>query len=454
MSRRLDFHLTEPQSRAYSAIRPLSDVNLEWGRGCGKSYFDRLVAWLAIARYDGRSRLSVLAELGWPTPPVEIPTGSGDRGIRAVFLMPTLKQFKAVHGAGLKAEFSDWASLGPKANWTDWRIDFPGGSWLQPFPAEAHTSEKARGLRADLVICDEADDIDSAVFDAIVRPWFSEPWSLKMRLTSGTYKRGRYGLLWRRRMAGKDPTQPRYTTIHATYRDNPEIVDSNEVEDARRNTQAAIFAREWECDPDSAEGIVYPFVENFHVREPPADAKWTEFLIGCDHGYEDPGVFLLIGVLGSGRDATCWVLEEVYEQHKTEDWWKKKLSALLTKREAARFYGDPSMPARIEAYRRDCRARVQETDNSIDDGVAAVADRLAIREREVSGQVERYAHLYVAPGCTNTIREMGQYRRKRDPKSAGEFLDDIEDRNNHAMDALRYPIFNRFKDLFSYGRLQ
>lgn len=444
-----------PQSKAYRLLNPLSDINLEWGRGCGKSYFDRLIAWLSIAKYDGRNRLAVLEEIGWKRPSVAIPTGSGDQGVRVIFLMPTLKQFKAVHGAGLRAEVADWSALGPHANWTDWRVDFPGGSWMQPFPADAHTSEKARGLRGDVVICDEADDIDPAVFDAIVRPWFSEPWSLKIRVTSGTYKRGRYGLLWRRRVAGKDASQPRYSTIHATYRDNPEIVDANEVEDARRNTIRAIFAREWECDPDSAEGIVYPFVENFHVREPPSDTRWTEFLIGCDHGYEDPGVFLLFGVLGSGRDATVWLLDEVYERHKTEDWWKQRLQLLLKNRESARFYGDPSMPARIEVYRRDCRARVQDVDRSIDDGTAAVADRLAIRERTLAnGQTERYAHFYVSPRCVNTIREFGQYRRKRDPKNAEQFLDDIEDRDNHTMDAARYAVFNRFKDLFSYGRLQ
>jgi len=436
---RLDFELTGPQSTAFEHVVPVSDLNLEWGRGCGKSWFDRWIAWMQVARYDKRPRADILKELGWDSSKFTMPTGL--RGVRIVFLMPTLKQFKAVHGGGLKAEVTDWAGLRPKPNWTDYRIEFPGGSWMQPFPAEAHSSEHARGLRADVVICDEADDIDPGVFDAIVRPWFSEPWSLKIRLTSGTYKRGRHGLMWRRRLAGRDPTKPRYTTLRATYRDNPEIVDAAEVEDARDNTPAAIFAREWECDPDSAEGIVYPFVEDFHVRRPPADVHWSDILIGCDHGYEDPGCLLLIGVLGSGRDAVAWVLDEVYEQHKTEDWWKAQLTRWLSWYPNARFYADPSQPARIEAFRRDCRARVQEVDNSIEDGVSAVANMLVIRQRE---DAPRFARLHISPGCPNTIREFGLYRRKRDPRNREAFLDDIEDRNNHAMDALRYAIFSRF----------
>jgi hypothetical protein len=439
--RRVDFRLTGPQSRAFALVQPNRDINLEWGRGCGKSWFDRFVAWVQMARYDGRGRLDILRELGRDISQMESADGISPhalRGIRVVFLMPTLKQFKDVHGAGLKSDLHDWAFLGPKPNWTDWRIELPGGSWMQPFPAEAHSSERARGLRADVVICDEADDIDPSVFDSIARPWFSEPWSLKIRLTSGTYKRGRHGLLWRRRQAAKSG-DPRYHSIHATYADSPEVVDRSEVEDARRHTAPAVFAREWECDPDSAEGLVYPFSDDFHVREPDPRQRWSEILIGCDHGYEDPGVFLVIGVSGSGRDAVSHVLEEVYEQHQTEDWWKRKLRDISERYQKLgyqrpRFYGDPSMPARIEAY-RSCGVSIQDVDNSIEDGVAVVADRLAIRTRtvdETTGKTERFARLFVSPRCVNTIKEFGAYRRKRDPRNREVFLDDIEDRSNHA----------------------
>jgi phage terminase large subunit len=66
---------------------------------------------------------------------------------------------------------------------------------------------------------------------------------------------------------------------------------------------------------------------------------------------------------------------------------------------------------------------------------------LVIRQRE---DTPRFARLHISPTCPNTIREFGLYRRKRDPRNREAFLDDIEDRNNHAMDAIRYAIFNRF----------
>ena len=39
---------------------------------------------------------------------------------------------------------------------------------------------------------------------------------------------------------------------------------------------------------------------------------------------------------------------------------------------------------------------------------------------------------------------IGPYMRKRDPENELRFLDVIVDKNNHASDALRYAIFNRF----------
>jgi len=440
---RIDLTLNGPQSRAFEALKPRQTICIPWGRGVGKSTFIRAVAYLLVGQWRGRLRLNPDG-----TPARDI-NGRQIRGIRIIVLMPTLKQFKDVHGMQYEQEITgEWAFLRGKLDKTTWRTTFPDGSWIQPFPAELANSKRSRGLRGDVVLTDETDDIERAVFEAVARPWFSEPFSLKIRLCGGTPTNGRHGLLYHLHRLGqsKDERDARYTSIHATYRDAPETVDAEEVEDARRNSPTATFKREWECDFDAAEGIVYGgvFSESFHVREPPANIRWTEILIGCDHGYEHPGVLLLIGVQGNGRDAVCWVLDEVHEQHRVEDWWKAKLRIWTEWYPHHRFYGDPSMPARLEAYRRDCAARVQETDNSVDDGVAAVADRFFVRTRTVDEKTERYSRLYVSAKCVNLIRELGLYKRKPDPRDPDKFTDEFLDGNDDGPDALRYAIFNRF----------
>lgn len=444
---RLDLSHCVAQTRAFHAYQPGNTVCLPWGRGVGKSWFTRNVGWyLPIAKWDGVQRRTL--------------TGSM-RGVRVVLLMPTLKQAKRVHGTpstmlGELAPRGEWGFLGGDVNRTDWRVRFPGGSWIQWVSAE--NANDNRGIRCDVVSVDEADDVPPEVFSAVVAPWFSEPWSLRQTLIGGTPRRGRYGLLWRAHRVwpegeGDAPPVPRHYSFHATYLDAPSLVDPRTVEQERRRLRGtpAIFEREWLCNFDSGEGVVYPFFErDFHVREPNYGVPFDEVLVGVDHGFEDPGVFLVGGVLGSNADAIVHLLEEVYERHRESSWWDDKAVEIALKYKARRqrWYADPSRPDRVASMRKAIRERApgvhatfDETDNGIEAGVAAVADRIAPRLHEDGS---RSARLYVSPSCVNTLVEIGLYRRKRDPKNKDRILDDILDRDNHAMDGLRYMVVSRF----------
>jgi hypothetical protein len=382
----------------------------------------RTLQWALLARYQGVSRVDALKPF---------------TGIRIVWLMPTLRQFTAVHGAQLITEaHGEWGFLNANINRTTKRIELPDGSWAQPFPAAEARSKTARGLRADVVLIDETDDIDPSVYEAIVRPWFSEPWSKKLLLASGTPRRGRNGLLYHLHRLGLDAAEERYSTIHATFRDAPETVDSYEVEQARKHSPSATFAREWECDFDSAEGLVYAFDESIHVREPPHDAHFSRHIVGVDHGWTDPGVMLVLGLYGHGEDTVAWVLEEHYRTEKPNSDWDATARDITDRYEHPVMWCDPSRPDRIHDLKRQgCDARA--ADNAIAAGVARVADMLAVQSTEYGYDSSR---LYVHPRCRNTIQEMGLYRRKKDPKNADSFIDDIASGNDHAMDALRYAI--------------
>lgn len=443
---------------------------------------------------------------GWYLPIAEfdgMPRGFGGapesfRGVRVVHLMPTFKQCKDIHLKAVELELlargSDWNFLGPKPDRTRWEIKFPGGSWLQWFGTKE--ADSARGLRCDIVTVDECDDIEPGVLDAIVRPWFSEEFSLRKILIGGTPRRGRFGLLYREYAAGlfgaevrrqplaaiqsqadvfrRDALRRRFS-FHATYREAPGNVDQRYVAEQRAVMPPEVFKREWECDFDSAEGLVYSvFRGGYHVREVDPRIPFTEILIGVDHGYEDPGVFLVIGVQGQGRDAVLWLLEEVYETHKTTSWWVAKARELATRyphspNRPVRWYADPSQPATIEALNKEAGLgdRIVAGMNAIDDGVAAVADRIVVRMRDGEERCKvcdsigcaackakkGFARFYVSPKCKETIREFGAYRRRRDPKDPERTTDSIEDRWNHAMDAVRYAIFSRF-GAPTYGRTQ
>lgn len=423
----VNLRLNKPQWAAYQDIGPDRTVCLPWGRGCGKSWFMRHIMWMSVAKYDGMERKGTLG---------------GTKGIRIVVLMDTLKHFKDVHAAHIEDELSDtWSFLGGRLDKTRWRITFPGGSWIQPFPATDHNSKHGRGVRCDAVLVDECDDVDTEVFHSVAVPWFSEPHSLKMRVVGGTPRRGRHGLLYNIHRLGLSDEYPSYSTFHATHADCPETVDPKAVEDARATTPASIFRREWLADFDSAEGLVYDlFTESFHIRVPERHAHFTEVLVGVDWGYADPGVFIVIGVTGHGADAQCWLIEEHYQRNRVLGWWTDLAREIKQRYPDAKWIADPSQPASIETLRRDASININKGDNRVEQGVFCVADKLMIQGD--SGQ--QWAKLYISPHCKETIRELRTYRRKRDPRDRESFLDAIEDRNNHSMDALRYALFSRF----------
>lgn len=419
--------LNGPQSAALEMLGPGNTLTLPWGRGVGKSWFQRFVWYYLVSKWDGVRREG----------------HSTLRGVRIVLLAPTRKQAADVHARLMMQELdgpeAQWRHLRARVDRSIWRVEFPGGSWIQFFGADS--ADYARGLRVDCVATDEADDVDMHTYDSVVEPWFSEPWSLKMRILGGTPKRGRKGLLYRQHNLGVKGSSG-YFTFPATYVDAPEQVDQQHVARLKETTPAETFSREWECNFDASEGLVYNnFYEHFHVRELPPGIVWNEVIVGVDHGYEDPGVILVIGIQGSGRDAVAWALYEVYEQHKTLTWWKEQVREIAGWYPTARWYADPSRPDTIEEYRRAGATRIEGAANAIDDGVAVVLDRLVIH---ADAEGNRWSRLYVLPTCKNTIHEFGNYRRKRDPRDPDHITEQFVAGNDHALDSLRYAVFTRF----------
>lgn len=434
---KLNFNHLPAQTKAYRAFQPGCRVAIPWGRGCGKSWFVRRMAYLLVAQWDGQFR---------PDAP--------HTGVRIVVLMPTLEQARKVHADLLLTELDEhgeWGFLGAKVNKSTWRVTFPGGSWIQFVTAER--AQHIRGIRCDAAFVDEADDIDPDLIGSVVNPWFSEPHSLAMMLVAGTPRRGRGGLLWEAYHDWPKRQPGRYFGFHATaYQADRRIIDRAYLDEVRSITVEEIFKREWLCDFDAAEGLVYPqFMASFHVREPPDDVLWSEILVGGDHGYEDPGVLLKIGILGHGADATAWILEEVYERHRDPEWWLDVVTEWVADYPAAKWYADPALPGVLRSWKKR-GANIKDVDKgagSVENGVKALQRWLHVRRRRNDeGVVTREsARLYVHPRCVNTIAEFALYRRKRSRQNTETVLEEIEDRNNHAMDSLRYAICSRFEQV-------
>lgn len=440
---------TAPQLEAHKWIQEKSTVTLCWGRGGGKSWFMRMIAYLLVAKWDGVIR--------------KTRGHSTMRGVRIIAYMPSLVQFKDVHLEGLEQELGpdgDWGFLGGKVDRQRGQVKFPGGSWIKPFPSASRYTIRGKGPRADVLLIDEADGTEPESVDSVAKPWLSEPWSLQMRIFGGTPERGRYGLLYREYQdglmgekvrAGNIPegTDPAYVeacrntyTSLATWRDYPEIVDEPLVKETRAKAKAAgklaTFEREWECNFDAGEGLVFPhFDVDFHVRVPPDDMVFHEIVVGGDKGYEDPGVLILAGSFGHGKDAGIWLLDEHYHQKETSEWWAHNcMRPWVQQYPGLPLYFDPSAPDWIKAY-KEVGAKPKPVDNSIQPGIDLMANLMAVRADDADPP-NHTARFYVHPRCRNFIREVGLYKRKKNYLSPGSFTDDVVDKDNHAIDTVRY----------------
>ncbi len=422
----LNIRLCQQQRQALKSIVPGATVTLAWGRGTGKSTFvDSVIHVLALQeqRHIG-------------------------------LIMPELKQARKVHWVPrLYDHYANHLRGHIKAppNKTDLSVEYVNGSRLSTWGAE--NAHGILGQRFDVIVQDETDDIDPMIEHAVIRPTFSRSGKRAIWLRAGTPRRGRRGTLYAGWKAARDG-EPGYAASRIPSSESY-WVDQDWLAEVKRTTDPRIFKREYDCDFDASEGLVYDlFSEDFHVRPIPQDVYWTDVLIGCDHGYEDPGVLLLIGILGHGQDAIAWVMDEIYEQHKTEDWWCAKLRVWMHEFPNAYFYGDSSEPGTIEAYRVKAGVRPRgrldsnKVDKNVADGISSVAHRLM---RFACRNGAEAARLYIAPRCQNTIREMGMYKRRPESGKNSDdvviYTDDIVDKDNHAMDALRYAIFNYFGPL-------
>lgn len=432
----LCFRLDDYQTRAFRMVQPGRVCTYPFGRGGGKTFLLRTLTHslsLSEPRHVG-------------------------------LLYPSLKQAKGIVWDGLFADFATLVRQGIVRRYhrSDLTAEYANGSRLTTWGAE--NADAIRGQRFDALLEDETDDIDPEVERAVVQPTFSRSGVNAIWVKFGTPRKGRAGSLYASySKAERQEREGLEARTHYGFKlrsaESPQV-DQAWLAQVREELYAAgkgaTYEREYECNFDSAEGLVYPtFSLDLHVQAPDYGYPYNEILVGIDHGFEDPGYFGVAGVMGSGKDAIVHMLEEVYERHRETSWWCEKAAAIAVKygRYRQRWYADPSRPDRIvdlkkairaallSAGREPSTATVEEADNAIEAGVDAVADRLAMRTLEDG---TKHARLMFAPSCTETIREIGVYRRKRDPRNPERVLDDILDRDNHSMDGVRYLIVTRF----------
>ena len=216
----------------------------------------------------------------------------------------------------------------------------------------------------------------------------------------------------------KEPPENAYVA-KVNWDDNPWFPDElrGDMERDRRRDPDK-FAHVWGGEYRGlSEARVF---RNWRVGEcePPENVTWY---YGADWGFaNDPTAALRCCFIG---DDTLYIDAEAYELGVPME----GLPVLLNGVPGAAKWpmrGDSARPETIDYVRRHGFPKIRgakKGKGSVEDGVAFIQSYDVV----------------IHPACVNTIREFKRYAYKTD-KQTGEILPAIEDKHNHAIDALRY----------------
>jgi hypothetical protein len=222
----------------------------------------------------------------------------------------------------------------------------------------------------------------------------------------------------------------------------PERWPISELERKRAEVGEYDWDSLFQQSPKARKGLVYPeFLRVAHVvphaeieRLYRQNGRWSFHATGCgvDWGWSDPSAWIVAGRTGAN---TVVIVDELYASNVTTDeqGWFPRARTLRDQHALSWFAADPSEPGYINSLRRYLGGRpvVYNADNAISEGVRRV--RRQLQQRDERGR----PRLIVSDRCVNVIRELETYQYRA---GAGGPSEEPEDKNNHAMDALRYAV--------------
>lgn len=286
--------------------------------------------------------------------------------------------------------------------------------------------ERSRGKRHDYVLLDEVSSYKDfwVNWEEVLRPTLLD--TKGQALFASTPK----GFNHFYDLSNKENEDPEFKSFHFTSYDNPFIENlADELEKVRISTTEDRFAQEHLADFRKMEGLVYKefdrgvhVVDDDFIRYEFGDV--VERIAGIDFGYTNPAAVLTI--LRNHDNKYC-ISQEFYKTLQTD----VMVAEYVKQQSYNATYPDPESPSAIkELTNRSVNVRpVIKNKDSIVKGVQTVRELL------------KQQRLFVHKSCKNTIQEFEMYHY---PEERGNELNLKEvpyDANNHAMDALRYPLY-------------
>ena len=243
-----------------------------------------------------------------------------------------------------------------------------------------------------------------------------------------------------------DVPDPNVLTHHSTYLDN-RFIDA---------AYHARMARRKEVDPEGYQiyglgewgevgGLI---LHNWKAEEISQDLDdYDDIAIGQDFGFNHANALLLLGI----KDDNIYILQEIYVFEKeTAEIIPLAIRHGFPKNKT--MWCDSAEPDRIKTWKSaGFRAKGVTKEHTTDKKYqAAQIDWL---KGVVSKERVIHRMIYVHPSCVNTIKELQQWKWKKDERT-GEYLDEPVPFQDDAMAALRYGVEGWRKPKAGYHRVE
>lgn len=189
--------------------------------------------------------------------------------------------------------------------------------------------------------------------------------------------------------------------------------------------------------PAMAGSIVYvEFNDADHVIEPKDVPDDLAYYGGLDVGMDHPTVFLLYGV---SKDGKHYVIDEYVSRNQTPEQDAPHIKTIIGNRKMAGgyVYVDPA------AFHITKANQVSVAQQYTRAGVPVISSRRTSEVGEMNQvyqikEMLRCDELFVTKNCPQLIKEFHVWKYKRDRQNKPMTKDAFEDKNNDALDALRY----------------
>jgi PBSX family phage terminase large subunit len=279
------------------------------------------------------------------------------------------------------------------------------------------------GRSYDLIIFDEAALVDGKdAFNVALRPTLDKENSKAIFIST---PRGRNNWFAEFYYRGYSDEFPEWTSIKATWHENPRVSEQDIVE-AKKTMSEAEFNQEYMADFNVFEGQIWAFdhekcIANLEQFEP----KRMDIFAGMDVGYRDPTAFVVMAY--DWEEKKYYVLDEYYDSERTTEQHAVEIQKLIDKWQIDYIYIDSAAQQTRFDFAQNYDITTINAKKSVLDGIGHVA-----------GIVDNN-DLIVGSHCKETISSLDQYQWDPNPNLMKERPK--HNMASHMADALRYGLY-------------